>query len=358
MATLTETAFYTRRVFKLTTFGIAALLVLKIFWGVGSFVWQKIFPPPPPPPTVSFGKIPAIAFPEKSASGSSYTYALETVGGGLPKLPPTMKVYFMPLETVTFGGYEKMKAQAERIGFNSEPVKIAGKINSWRFRDNFSPLRHLDYDATTGSFHLYYDYRFDPGVFTQKDFNTPDQIVSDATTYFDNLGLLDADLSAGDKGLSYFKLDTNRLVPASSLSEADAVAVTFHREAITDDKDNYPIVYPDPKQGLVSVLFSGSSDQNKKVIEVRYSYIPVERDTFATYPLISSPQAWQNLQAGHSFIAEPPSDPAQKQITIRKIYLAYFDPSPAQTYLQPVLAFSDGKDFLAYVPLISPLWLK
>ena len=61
-------------------------------------------------------------------------------------------------------------------------------------------------------------------------------------------------------------------------------------------------------------------------------------------------QAWEELQSGSAFVLQYPKTPI---ITIRNIYLAYYDSISPQTYLQPVFIFEGDDGFVAYVPAVS-----
>ncbi|MEK7127184.1 MAG: hypothetical protein AAB838_00470 [Patescibacteria group bacterium] len=352
MATLTETAYYTRKGVKITIGLIIGIIVLRFILGIAGQIWLALFPPPPPPATMAFGLLPKLNFSKTDISSTSakFTYTLETVDGGLPKFPFTLKVYFIPKPASSFGGFDKMKAQAVRMGFTSDPQKITGnEADKWDFTDPLIPLRHLEYNATTGFFRLYYDYRFDLNLFADKSFGSEQKIISDALGFFDKFGLTSRDLLTGRQEVSYLKLDTTNFISASSLFNADAVRVNLLRSDIIDGKTTYPIVSPFPKEGLVSILFSGNSDENKKILEAKFYYLNIDYENFATYPLISAATALEMLKNGQGYVA---SVPTTKSVSIRNIYIGYYDADTVQSYLQPVVVFSDGKDFKAYVPAI------
>ncbi|MDO8515368.1 MAG: hypothetical protein Q7S14_02620 [bacterium] len=351
MATLTETAFYTRKGVKVTIGLIIGVIVLRFLLGIAGQIWLALFPPPPPPATMAFGLLPKLSFPktEISSTSAKFTYTLETVDGGLPKLPGIVKVYFVPKPSSSFGGYEKMIAQATRMGFTTVPQQVYGVVDLWTFTDPLIPLRHLEFNATTGFFRLYYDYRFDLNLFANKNFESENKIISDAISFFGNFGLTGRDLLTGRQELSYFKLNTTNFMATSSIFDADSVRVNLLRADIIDNKTTYPIVMPDPAVGNVTILFSGNTDENKKILEAKYNYQTVDYENFATYPAITVAAAMEMLKSGQGYIA---SAPKSKTVSIRNIYLAYYDPGVVQSYLQPVIVFSDGKDFKAYVPAI------
>jgi len=82
MLNLTQTAYWTRRLLKIGAFLLIAIIFLRFSLKLFNSVWQKLNPPPPPPPTVT-----VIKFPENSNSELELNYRLETIQGGLPKLP-------------------------------------------------------------------------------------------------------------------------------------------------------------------------------------------------------------------------------------------------------------------------------
>lgn len=354
MATLTVTAYLTRKTLNIGLILLVVVIVLRLGFGLITDLWRTIFPPPPPPATVAFGKLPYPTAQNGVATPSSaLSYSLETATGQLPEMPKNMKVFFMPRPGPTFGSFEKMKSLANRLGFSDNPAPVKVGSTAWRFSDATTPLRFLDIDEISQNFRVTYDYVSDQSLFAEKNFSSTADVVSTAQSFFSGAGLFSSDLQSVSPTITYFKLDSGALVPTTSLSNADAVGVTFNRAA----RDKIPIVSPDPKQGLVSVLLSGSSSSKKRVLEGRYFYTAIDQENFATYPVISATSAFEKLKAGQAIYASIPI-PAPKSVAIRSVVAAYLDPYPPQSYLQPVLVFSDEKGFIAYVPVVDPGWLE
>ncbi len=358
MATLSETAYLARKTINIGVILLVVIILGRLAILAGIALKEKYFPPPPPPATLAFGKLPNPNTQNNIATPSAITYTLETVDGSLPILPTTMKVYFMPKAGPSFGSFDKMKSQAAKMGFVSIPQKTGP--TSWRFIDQNNPLRVLDIDEISENFRLTYSYLSDLSLFSQKNFTSPDDVISSAQGFFSGLGILASDLRSGIPTFALWRMDAGTLVPATAISDADAVSVTLNRADITDvlpDKTSkkYPVVSPDTRQGLVSVLFSGSGDSKKRILEARYFYSPIDQENWATYPLESAKNAFDKLKAGKAIFASLPS-PLRSAITIRQVFLAYLDPYPPQSFLQPVLVFSDQKGFIAYEPIIDPAW--
>lgn len=347
MATLTQTAEVTRKAIKIGAILVVLIIVARVVLVAGVNIWTKLFPKPPAAPTMAFGQLPSPNGENNIATpAGEITYSLETADGALPVLPYTFKVYFMPHPTSAFGSFDQMKTVAGNLGFSTTPSRTSQ--TTWRFADRSNPLLTLDIDEISLNFRVKYNYISDQSLFRERNFSSKEQITSEAVSYFSRLGTLPEEFRGGAAIVTYYKFDTGILSPTTSLAEADAVGVTLLRTNIND----LPVVSPDYRQGLVSILFSGSNDSKKRVLESRFLVSPVDLENWATYSPISTTDAWAKLQAKKAIFASLPS-PMSSTIVIRKVYTAYLDPYPAQSFLQPVLVFSDEKGFVAYVPLIQ-----
>lgn len=347
MATLTETSYISRKAINIGVILLAVVLLLRIFINLAIGIWQQFFPPPPPPANLAFGPLPTPNAQNNIATPSAnIAYTLETIDGGFPQTPNNVKVFFMPRLSASFGSFDRMKSQAEKMGFTEIPLRAGPTV--WRFTDKDNPLRTLDIDEISGNFRLVYNYASDVSIFSSKNFTSSDQASNTARGFFDGLGVLGPSFKAGLATVYYFKFDAGTLVPTTSLSNADAVSVTFNRS----DIDKMPVVSPDFRQGLVSAMISGVPEPKKQILEARYFASNVDSENFGTYPVISASNAYDKLKTGKAIYASLPS-PVPSAVSVRKVYLAYLDPYPAQSYLQPVWVFSDEKGFVAYVPAVS-----
>lgn len=347
MATLTETAYFGRKFINIGAIVIAVLLALRLVIGLATGIWRQLFPPPPPPATLAFGTLPVPSAQINIATPSgAITYTIETIDGGFPAAPNTVKVYFMPPTAASFGSFDRMKALAAKMGFTDVPLRNG--LTVWHFTDTGNPLRTLDIDELSSNFRLVYNYVSDVSIFASKNFTSSDQAINTGKGFFDGLGVLPSTFKTGIPAAYFFKFDSGTLVPTTSLSNADAISVTFNRS----DIDQMPVVSPDFRQGLVSVLISGSSDPKKQLLEARFFSASVDSQNWGTYPVITASVAFDTLKAGKAIFASLPT-PLSNAISVRKVYLAYLDPYPAQSFLQPVWVFSDEKGFVAYVPAVA-----
>ena len=347
MVNLTQTAYWTRRLLKFGAIFLIAIIFLRFFFNITSSVWKKIHPAPPPTPTVSFGKLPKLSFPE--GNKEKLTFKLETIQGGLPKLPTTGRVYFIPKEGPNLLALDRANQIAKKLGFKNQPQQTSEKIYHWITES--TPPTTLDIDINTENFHLVYDYQNDQEILNSKDLPTNQQAAKEAKNFLANNGLLSDDLATGSAEFVYLKFTPPNLTPALSLSEADFVRVNLFRA----DLDGLKILPPNPKNSMISFLFSGSKALGKRIIEVSYTYYPIERETLATYPLKTSQTAWQELQGGTGYVANL-GENQNGQIVIREVSLAYFDSNQSQNFLQPIFVFEGDNNFFGFVPAVDSKW--
>lgn len=349
MANLTKTAYLTRKSIKYGAVVIVIFFILRIIWNIGTNVYRQINPPPPPPATVSFNKLPALKFPKKE-NLPQFSYKLETIEGGVPSLDTIGKVYFMARPVANLLALDRAKQLASKMGFIGEPTKVSETVYHFVGQN---PASTLDIDIISQRFKLAYDFISDQSIFVEKKLPNEAGAIQATKGFLSQTDLLYPDLENGPTKISYFKFAAPNLVPVASFSEADFVRVDLFRQ----DLDKKKILSSNPNQSLISFLFSGARDLNKRIVEVNYFHQTISIENFSTYPLKPTNTAWQELTNNQSFIALLGDNPDGK-ITVRKVYLAYFQSEENQNFLQPIFVFEGDKGFLAYVPAVDSKWVQ
>ncbi|OGG24336.1 hypothetical protein A3A79_04085 [Candidatus Gottesmanbacteria bacterium RIFCSPLOWO2_01_FULL_43_11b] len=350
MASLTETAYLTRRAINWAILTVIAYVILRFLWGIFLSLWLTVFPPKPPPPNHAFGKLPTLAFPTPSASPSGQlVFRLETIEGSVPRASESAAVYFMPKSPPNFLGIPKTQEFAKRLGL--DPTPIAESKNIYRFQDPDTPLRRLRYDIVSNNFILRYEFGLDTELFPSQNLPLPDAAIAEARSMLQTHDLYQEDYVGGEVNTAFLKLIGNQLVTTSAASGADAIRVDFFRKLIGQMR----VLSPTPDQAPISFILSGSRDNKKRILQLAYTYWPVDYKTFATYSLRTSLAAWQDLQSGNGYIARYPTGTT---VVVRNIYLAYYDSLEAQTYLQPIFVFEGDGGFLGYVPAVNSDWIE
>jgi hypothetical protein len=350
MASLTETAYYTRRAINWGILAIISYVVLRFLLGIFVVLWLAVFPPKAPPPTHAFNVIPKLVFPPQATPSGQLTFQLETITGHLPKASESAAVYFMPKAAANLLALTKTQQLAQRLGF--DPTPIAESKNIYRFNDTEFPLRRLRYDIVSSNFVLRYAFERDPILFVEKNLPTIESAKIEALSMLQNYDLYNEDLAGGTDVITYLRLVSDKLVPTTSLSQSDAVRIDFFRKPVGNSR----IYAPYPEEAPVSIVLTGSTNQKKRVLQFAYTFWPIDYLTKATYALKTPDTAWQELQNGQGYIARYPK--TGSTALVRNVTIGYYDSFEPQTYLQPIYVFEGDDGFLGYVPAVSATWVQ
>lgn len=349
MTGLTRIAITARKVIRYGIFFIIFLTVGKIVLDLSVGVYKKIFPAPPPPPTVKFGKLTKIPFP--SGPSAKLSYSLETPEGGLPtNIPTQAKVFFMPKANPNLLSLDVAKEKAKALQFTGGPLQESDTL--YKFNDpNFPTV--MEINIVTGTFSISYDLSSDRSPIDQKP-----PVAEIAASIFrgklSNANDLPDDLSQGPVTHDFFKFTSQGLTPALSLSESDVTKVNLFRK----NYDNLPSVTGNPNEANVWAIISGSTNQEQQIIAAEYHYHPVDETQYSTYPIKTPTEAMNELESGQGYIAGMGKYKDGDAVTIRRIYLAYFDPEAESDFFQPVYVFDSnendpGLSFKAYIPAVA-----
>lgn len=347
MSHLSETAYFARKTIKFGILGLILFIILKIGYGMFITYWKAANPAPSLPPEVKFGRLPKIEFPDPMEPLLPLTYRLQTIEGIPPNLPTVSKVYFIVQASPNLLAVDRAKERAKRIGFDPEPERLSATL--YRFQGKTNPPMTLELDIVSGHFTLTYPYENDESVLTATNSPNNPQAISLAQNFLVSFGSLPPDLGPNEAIINLLHWDGQKLVPAISFSETQFLRVNLFRQKL----DDLPVLPPNPKKALINFLITSVPEASKKIVEVNYNYQQIEREIFSDYPLKTSAQAWQELQTGQGYIANLGKNESG-QITIRRIYLAYYESEKPQQFLQPVFVFEGDNDFYAYVTAVDP----
>lgn len=341
MTRLTQVSIITRKTIRYFLYSIIGIIILRGAILGAIRVYRHFFPPPPPPPTVAFGKMPKLPFPQKDVP-SNLQFRLETATGSLPNLPYLAKVFYMPKVSPTLLSLDYAQKKAINLGFDGEQNQITETVYSFK---NSKYPSDLKISIATGVFSISYNLAEDPSPLNKKP-PAPEIAATKARSFLSRANLLAKDLSGPTK-TEPVRLEGTKIIGAVSLSDANFVKVNFFRK----DYDEYPAVTPDPNEANVWLIVSGDSQREKEIIAGEYHYFAVDETKYATYPIKTAQQAWDELVAQKAYIASLGENQDQ-QITIRRIYLAYYDAGVQTSFYQPVIVFEGDRNFKAYLPAI------
>lgn len=349
MTSLTRIAITARKVIRYAVYFVIFISIGKILLDLGIGIYNKLFPAPPPAPTVKFGKLTKIPFPTNQTPKVNYT--LQTPTGGLPTdIPNQAKVYFMPKATANLLALDSAKEKAKSLSFTSDPVQLSDTL--YKFTDpNFPSVMQIN--IVNGTFSISYDLTADRSPIAQKP-PVAEVAASELRSALSNANDLPDDISSGSSTHDFFKFTNQGMVPALSLSESDVIKINLFRK----NYDNLPSVTANPIEANIWALISGSTNKEQQIILSEYHYHPVDESQYSTYPIKNPTEAYTELQNGSAFIASAGGAKDGDNITIRRVYLAYFDSEQESDFYQPIYVFSSDnqdptKNFVAYLPAVT-----
>lgn len=341
MLSLTRISIIARKIIRYSIFAIILIIVARATVKAGIKIYRHFYPTPPPPPTVKFNKLPALPLPEKQTP-EGMSYILETPNGELPVFSTQAKVYFMPKLSPYFGSLDKTKNVAENLGF-SNPTAESETV--YKFTNEKVPAE-LKINIVTGTFSLSYNLSSDASPLERRP-PAPEIAASKIKAFLERGGLMPEDLTGPVKP-EFIKVENQQLISAISLSDANLVKINFFRKGF----DDLPSLTVNPDQGNIWFMVSGATEKEKEIVAGEFHHFPVEESNNSTYPIKTSQIAWEELMQGKAYIAKIPGGEA-KNITVRRVYLAYFDPPTPIDFYQPIVVFEGDGGFVAYVPAVT-----
>ncbi len=350
MASLTETAFLSRKIIKWSIIGLISFTILRILFFAAVDFYRVAFPPPALVPNNALGKLPRIEFPESATPSGQLNFTIQTISGTIPEASTAARVYFMPKSRSSLLSLSRAQTLVGNIDFTTTPRQV-GNSTLYHWIDIRNPLRSIDMDIVTGQFQLKYAYIHELTLFNQNLVPSPVQAINEVLTFFQKLGIKPPDLDFDNPQITYLRLVGNTLEPTTSQSQADAVRVDIFRKPYS----TYPVLTDKPGEANVNFILSGAMDPNKNILEVNYNYWAVDTKTLGIYKLKSAQTAWAELQAQQAYFASLPPD---NNVVITDVFLAYYDSKASQLFLQPVYVFKGENNFTAYVPAVAPPWTE
>ncbi|MCR4305924.1 MAG: hypothetical protein NUV73_02470, partial [Candidatus Daviesbacteria bacterium] len=300
--TLTQTAILTRRVIL---FSIISL-VLSITGFIGYNIWHAYYlaslPPIEEKPDIKFGLLPPPDFPQGSVSTSNFSYSLDTTTGGLPKVgtdegfEKVVKVYFVTQTFATLLAPEKSGALAEKFAISSPPEIISD--TRYRYRDQNKTLL---VDLDNGNFA--YNKESTPSADVNLD--EEDKLVSNFKQILSHLELLKEDLQDSRTKVGFLKLNGDGLSPTQLKSETVAYQISLWPAAI----DKRAIFTPDFNNALISAVITGPANNLENYLTLRFTYYPIDLSTYATYPIKTGEDAFDDLKTGEGVVIIEPDKP-------------------------------------------------
>jgi len=348
--TLTELSYYLRRI--LPFFILFVLFFLIIFYSFKLyFTFLSLNKPKEPIVPRVFGNInpPEI---KNSTSSANFTFVLDNIEGRPVTTTDSAKVYFLPKPTTRFGYREKIYLMAKTFGFNTEVVTHKLIDNLAVFDDGFKKLT-----IDISNFNFTFDNFSDKNFFTSTDegkiIPSEKEIENKAIDFLKEVGRYPDELAKGKNQIIYLKYHPGfeSYVNVDNPNEADLVEIDLYRQY----PDEVPVVSPKFFNSQNYVVLRFLKNNKYQVLKAQIAFYEKSDSQFDIYPVKSGDLAWEELTKGKGYVVA--ATKGKKDIVIKKMYLAYYDPDFYQSFLEPVYVFLGEDDFVAYLPAIANQFL-
>ncbi len=372
--TLSEASKIVRKGVVLTgIFAVVYYIFLLLLFPGAKKLFIVMFPEKDPPTPV-YGVLPPLEFIEKDINDDrTPSFILDTKDGRLPKgLPRKMTVYEYIRSVPPFEKGKNASATAEKLGYYEDDLITSLKETTYRWRKlNSNGLLEINTN-TKDVIHLTpltgKASRFPRGELTEtKTLNYAKELLEDVGRFEDELYL------NGTQKVTFVQFYGNRLETTEAPLDAQLARVDFFRSI-----EEYPILGPDPKVGLQYIYLrrptKNEPHYNYPILESHVREIKTQAN--ATYPIITVADAWNlvknskgvivNATPSGSNLLDKSVTPIVEDIYINNIYLAYYDNSSYQEYLQPIYIFegkyttggTQGGTITIYYPALTPDFIQ
>ncbi|HEV2339447.1 MAG TPA: hypothetical protein VGT05_01630 [Patescibacteria group bacterium] len=349
MATLTQVASSTRKILTISILLLIGFAVVLFLFNVAINVKNSLYPTPPTPPTVTYGKLPAILFPQ-SINVQKLSYTLNTLTGNLPSLPDRVAVNQIAQPQATLLDLQNTQNLVTQIGYVlSSQRQLNETLYQWTNTDDLP--KTITMDTTTKDFTINSSYPTDLNVANAYNLPGKSGAITVSQTFLENfLGNLPSDIDNSKTTASFFTINNSGLVPATSFSGTKIVRVDFFQK----NMNSLPIFYPYAGESLMNILIGGGSSL-AQIVNAQFVHKTILSDN-ATYPIKTSQVAYQDLQNGNAYIAS--LDFGVTSVTIRNVLLGYYIGDFNEQYLMPIIVFEGDNNFVAYVSAITDGWIS
>lgn len=296
-----------------------------------------------------FKEIKPLFLKNEATTSAGFSFTLDTIEGQPITATATAQVLLFPPSKFQFDYLPKVYVMAKMLGFDTEFVKHKLVNNEAVFLDG---KRRLAIDINTYNFRYDYDFRKDNELV--ESVTTPDQESAENTAinFLKSIDRYPKDLATGKTNPVYMFYDKTSSSAGiiDSPQESNMIEIDFYRP----DVAQYPAVSPSyfNSQNYVMLM---SNKKGMTVISAQVKFFDVSETQIGVYPLITGQRAYEKLLGGEGILVSEGS--GKKNVTIKKMFLGYFDPDVYQNYYQPVYVFLGDNNFVSYVPAVSEKWL-
>lgn len=340
--------------------GIVFVVFLLLFFSFKGYglIQRMFFPTPPPGPEMGYGKLQQIQFPQTTAIVPA-TYTVNTIDGTLPIGPDRLNVYVVSTPSANLLAFKNAQENVERAGFTSEETKISDTVYRWTNSINATTIT---YDIVTNNFNVegnLFNTSADSSLISARD-----QVLGASNGFLSRIGADTSDINLEKTQVIFLKNSGGEIVGVEESTDANLARVNYYQKSlgeVTIGGSNKPleIYYPYPDRTLLSFVV-GPTTTELSVLQGEFINRKVVSENYSTYPIITTQQAFENLQKGNGYIVVNPNN--QESVDISDVTMGYYIGSDfgrntlgqELKHIQPIYVFLGLNGFIGYVPAVAP----
>ncbi|MEI6533375.1 MAG: hypothetical protein WCO06_06050 [Candidatus Roizmanbacteria bacterium] len=296
-----------------------------------------------------FGKLTPLEI-KNASSSAGIDFILDTIEGKPVTATEAAKVYFIPEPETKLGFKQKIKTMAKVVNIDSETIRHKLTNLDAVYEDGLSTM-----SINISNYNFKYEYNFqqNPDMFQQTAPIEQSLAEQSAKELFTQLDRYPTELAQGQSQPIYFIYDplNNAMQVTDRPEKANLIEIDYFRPEI----NSFSIVSP---KFFNSQNFALIANQEGiyRVLRAQIKFFEKSDQQVGLYPVITGDEAFQKLKDGKALIISNPNN--SQSVTIKNMFMAYFDPDTYQQYLQPVYVFVGDNDFVAYVQAVSDSYIE
>ncbi len=346
---LSEFSYYLRRYGPV---GILGFVLFVLFFLIMNLAFKAITSRPQTQVFIpAFGQLEPINFSVKVDYPPNPQFVIDNIEGRPTTATNSASIFYIPPPTTRFGYVQNIILMARGVGFDPEFEKYTLGGTQAVFENERQKM-----DVDIRNFNFTFETKFDaqPELFTTTTIPLEQVISEQARAFLRRMDRYPDALAQGTEHIIYLNFNsvTKEFTVVEKPQEANVVEVDFYPPNI----DGLPVLTPKyfNSQNYVVMVFEPKSSL-PKVIKAQIRYFDKDVQGY-TYPLKSGDEAWAELTGGKGTIVSAGEN--SNKITIRQMFVGYFEPDVYQTYLQPVYVFLGDNNFAAYVPAVGNYYVS
>lgn len=343
---LSEFSYYLRKFGPIVILGgilfvLFFMILSLVFKSLTSKPVQQVFIP-------AFGQLTPNKFGVSIDYPPQAQFIIDNIEGRPITATRSANIFAIPQPTTRFGYVQNITLMAKAVGFVSEEEKYILNGTAATFENEYLKL-----DIDIRNFNFIFDTKLDaqPDIFLNTTIPTEQTITEQARAFLRRVDRYPITLTQGTEHIIYMRYDqtTKDFVVVDKIEDANVVEVDF----FPPDVDGFPVVGPRffNSQNYVMMVFNPvGKSVSSRVIKAQVKYFE-KNPNGSFYPVKTGDEAWQELISGRGVIVSPGQN--SNKITIRQMFMGYYEPETYQEYFQPIYIFLGDNNFAAYVPAVA-----